>query len=58
MIIELKWSRSAKTALNQILDKNYPDAFKHYSGPILAVGISYSKKTRKHTAKVHELVKD
>lgn len=48
LILELKWNHSAQTAVQQIKDKKYSQAFCEYSGDILLVGINYDKKTKKH----------
>ncbi|MCI8637688.1 MAG: hypothetical protein HFG41_00685 [Coprococcus sp.] len=51
-------------AIEQIKNKNYILRFKgkmgekpKYTGGILAVGISYNRKTKKHSCKVEELSK-
>ena len=44
LIIELKWDKSAQTALDQIRDRHYPDVLKNYHEEILLVGISYDKE--------------
>lgn len=49
LIIELKWNKDAITAINQIKEKNYPEAVRKYTGNIMLVGINYDKKTKKHT---------
>ncbi len=43
MIVELKYNQSAKTALQQIKDKEYAGALSSYTGTILLVGINYDK---------------
>lgn len=55
MIIELKWNRSANTALKQIKNKEYAGVLKGYKGEILLIGLNYSKKTRKHTCKIERI---
>lgn len=52
MIVELKWNKSAVTAIKQIKEKNYPESLKGYEGKVILVGINYDKKTRKHTCKI------
>jgi hypothetical protein len=52
MLIELKWNQDASSAINQILDKNYPESLKDYRGNLLLVGINYDKKTRKHECEI------
>lgn len=46
LLVELKWNKTAHTAINQIKDKKYPDRLKQYSENILMVGISYDKRSR------------
>ncbi len=48
LLLELKWDKTAETALKQIETKNYPQSLKDYVGEILLVGISYDKGTKKH----------
>ena len=43
LLIELKWEKSAKGAIEQIKDKHYPEAIKEFGGDVLLVGISYDK---------------
>ncbi len=62
LILELKVDAAPEEAIRQIKDKKYALRFKgklgekqKYTGRILAVGISYNKKTKEHTCKVEEL---
>ncbi len=48
LLIELKWSKSAETAIRQIKDKEYVETLKNYTGDILLVGINYDKKSKEH----------
>ncbi len=48
IIIELKYHKSAESALNQIKEKKYPEILKAYSGDILLCGINYDDE-KKHT---------
>lgn len=48
MIVELKWNKSAKTAIRQIREKKYFQGLEEYLDDLLLVGISYNKKTKKH----------
>ena len=48
LLIELKFDKSAQTAINQIKEKNYLQFFKDYKGEVLLVGINYSKDTKTH----------
>ena len=62
IILELKINHSPEEALQQIKEKNYALRFKGnlgedapYTGRILAVGIGYSKKSKKHSCIVEQL---
>ncbi|MDC7288949.1 ATP-binding protein [Blautia schinkii] len=59
IILELKADSTPEDAIRQIKNRNYVLRFKgklgekqKYTGRILAVGISYDKKTKKHSCKV------
>lgn len=61
-ILELKIDSTPDDAIKQIKDKKYALRFRgklgekpKYTGRILAVGISYSKKNKEHSCKVEEL---
>ncbi len=43
MIVELKYDKSAATAIQQIKDRKYSQALEDYIGEILLVGINYDK---------------
>ena len=49
MIIELKWNKSAHTAIDQIKKRDYPEILKELSQEVLIVGITYDEKTKKHS---------
>ncbi len=57
LVIELKYDKNAYTAIQQIKEKHYTQALENYSGKILLVGISYDKKTKKHSCIIEEHVK-
>ncbi len=48
----IKWSKTAESALEQIKEKCYPKALKDYSGNILLVGINYDERTKEHSCKI------
>lgn len=56
LLVELKWNKTAKTALQQIKDKNYVQAISSYTGDILLVGINYDKKSKKHECMIEKYV--
>ena len=59
LVIELKWNKSAKGAIEQLKDRRYPEALKGYDGDILLVGVNYNKNPqagkRKHTCVIEKL---
>lgn len=64
MILELKIDSTPETVIQQIKKKNYASRFQgklgekgKYTGRILAVGISYDRKTKEHFCKVEMLEK-
>ena len=57
LLVELKWNKSAYTAIDQIKDRNYPSSLLEYTGNILLVGINYDKKTKKHECVIEEYSK-
>ena len=57
LVVELKWNKSAQTALQQIKEKRYAESLQDYAGKILLVGINYDKKTKEHTCSIDKLVK-
>ncbi len=48
MVIELKYDKSADTAIKQIKEKRYAGTLKGYGKEVLLVGISYDRKTKMH----------
>lgn len=59
MIVELKWNKSAATAINQIKKREYSRVLNGYKGKILLVGINYNKNTKKHECLIeNDLIED
>lgn len=58
LLIELKWNKSAESAVEQIKRKNYTQALIEYSGEILMVGINYNLKSKKHQCIIEKWIKD
>ena len=52
LVVELKWNKTAETAIQQIKEKKYPESIVHFSGDILLVGINYDKKTKEHQCQI------
>lgn len=57
LVVELKWNKSADTALKQIRDKHYPESLLQYTGNILLVGITYDKNSKTHLCAIEEYQK-
>lgn len=57
MVIELKWNKTAETAIDQIKKKKYTQALTDYQGNILLVGINYDRKSRKHVCMIETVKK-
>lgn len=62
MLLELKVDSTPESAVEQIKRKGYDLRFKgklgeisRYTGRLLAVGISYNRKTKEHACKIEEL---
>ncbi len=52
LLVELKWNRTAESAIAQIKDKCYPRALEDYKGSLLLVGLCYDEKTKEHTCRI------
>ena len=55
--MELKWNKTADTALQQIKDKKYPESVLSYTRNILLVGINYDKEKKEHQCVIEEYQK-
>jgi len=55
MIVELKWNQTAKGAIKQIKEKDYPSLISEYTGDIMLVGINYDEDTKKHSCKIEKI---
>ena len=58
MIVELKYNKSADSAIQQIKERRYQGALSGYGDKILLVGINYgddAKKLKKHTCIIEEI---
>lgn len=49
LVVELKYDKSADTALQQIKDRNYVQSLEGFAGEILLVGINYDKDSKEKT---------
>jgi len=48
LVIELKYNKNAKTAMNQIKEKQYPQKLERYQDNLLLIGIKYDKKAKRN----------
>lgn len=48
LVVELKWNKSVRTAIDQIEERDYPELLKDFSDEVLLVDISYDKDSKKH----------
>ena len=55
LIVELKWDKTAKGAIGQIKERNYPAVLQGYGGEILLVGINYDSKTKVHACQIERM---
>jgi hypothetical protein len=55
MLIELKWNKTAESAIAQIKEKNYPQALEGFGSDILLVGINYDEKSKKHSCVIERV---
>lgn len=54
LVVELKWNKNAKTAMQQIREKKYPNSLLQYTGDILLIAINYDKNSKKHECVIEE----
>ncbi len=54
LVVELKWDKSARGAIDQIKSKEYTSWIQEYTGDILLVGINYKKKEKIHECVIEE----
>ena len=57
MIVELKWNKTAESAIQQIKENNYPELMSDYVGEMILVGINYDVETKEHSCKIEKIKK-
>ncbi len=57
LVVELKWDKNAKGALEQIKKKEYCGSLEEYQGNLLLVGVNHNKKTKAHECIIEEAQK-
>lgn len=57
IVVELKYNKTAESALEQIKNKQYTNCLEAYEGEILLVGINYDKDEKKHSCRIKKIRK-
>ena len=52
--MELKWNHNARTALQQIRERNYPESILNYTEEIMLVDINYDPKNKVHECRIEK----
>ncbi|MBR1558301.1 MAG: PD-(D/E)XK nuclease domain-containing protein, partial [Prevotella sp.] len=55
IIVELKYGKTALTAIDQIKQRHYDQKVGEYANNLLLVGISYDKETKRHQCVIERL---
>ncbi len=55
LLLELKWDKSAQTAISQIRDKQYTGLLLRYIGEVVLVGVNYDKETKRHDCEIEHV---
>ncbi len=58
LVVELKYNKSTRTALQQIKDRNYTEALEGYVGEVLLVAVNYDKdnKNKPHSCVIERVL--
>ncbi len=56
MVVELKYDKTPESAIEQIKERQYPEALREYQGRLLLVGINYDKESKEHFCVIEESV--
>ncbi|MDR1539477.1 MAG: ATP-binding protein [Clostridiales bacterium] len=57
ILVELKWDKTAKSAIDQVKEKNYPQKILQYTGNIILVGLTYEKVSKSRTCVIEQFYK-
>lgn len=57
LVVELKYDKTAGTAIQQIKDRHYTQVLEGYAGEILLVGINYDKENKQHSCIIEKVEK-
>ncbi|MDO4808124.1 MAG: AAA family ATPase [Coriobacteriales bacterium] len=54
LLVELKWDEPVRAAVDQVLDRDYPQVLRGLGVPILVVAVTYDAKTKEHSCRIFE----
>ncbi|MDO4796775.1 MAG: AAA family ATPase [Coriobacteriales bacterium] len=54
LLVELKWDRAPEAAIAQARNRDYPAVLRGWGGPILLVGVTYDRKSKRHVCRIEE----
>ena len=54
LLVELKWDDPVRAAVDQVLDRDYPQVLRDLDVPVLLVAVTYDSKTKEHTCRIME----
>lgn len=57
LVVELKYDKTARSAVEQIKSRHYTRALEGYAGDILLVGISYDSRSKAHSCIIEKVKK-
>lgn len=58
IVVELKWNKTVSSAIKQIMEKQYVQSLKGYSGTVILVGVNYTdkdKQFKKHECRIEKI---
>lgn len=55
VVLELKFNKSADTAISQIHDRRYAGVLKDFAGEVVLVGINYNKQDKQHECLIERI---
>lgn len=55
ILVELKFNKTAETAISQIAERRYTGVLRQYKGEVLLVGINYDRKSKQHTCEIRSI---
>jgi hypothetical protein len=54
LLVELKWDKPVRAAVDQVMDRDYPQVLRDLGAPILVVAVTYDAKTKQHSCRIIE----